>query len=84
MWVGCKRGFKKGRGRMLIRTESESKAYIDGYNACFDAFVGMLESKKDKDEIIEKMELLKTAVNNASLIYSQNQKKGEKDGESTL
>ncbi len=46
----------------------------------FDAFVGMLESKKDKDEIIEKMKLLKTAVNNASLLYSQNQKKGEKDG----
>jgi hypothetical protein len=69
---------------MIIRTESECKAYIDGYNACFDVFVGMLESKKDKDEIIEKMTLLKTAVNNASLIYSQNQKKGEKDGESTL
>jgi hypothetical protein len=63
---------------MIIRTESECKAYIDGYNACFDVFVGMLESKKDKDEIIEKMELLKTAVNNASFIYSQ--KKGEKDG----
>ena len=62
---------------MLVRTESECKAYIDGYNACFDAFVGMLESKKDKDKVIEKMKLLKTAVNNASL---QNQKKGEKDG----
>lgn len=69
---------------MIRRTESECKAYIDGYNACFDAFMGMLESKKNKDEIIEKMELLKTAVNNASLLYSQNQKKGEKDGESTL
>lgn len=69
---------------MLVRTESECQAYIDGYNACFDAFVGMLESKKDKDKAIEKMKLLKTAVNNASLIYSQNQKKGEKDGESTL
>ena len=69
---------------MLVRTESECKAYIDGYNACFDAFVGMLESKKDKDEIIEKMKLLKTAVNNASLLYSQSQKKGGKDGKSTL
>lgn len=69
---------------MLVRTESECQAYIDGYNACFDAFVGMLESKKNKDEIIEKMKLLKTAVNNASLLYSQNQKKGEKDGKSTL
>lgn len=64
---------------MLIRTESECKAYIDGYNACFDAFMGMLESKKNKDKIIERMKLLKTAVNNASLLYSQNQKKGEKD-----
>lgn len=70
---------------MLVRrTESECKAYIDGYNACFDAFVEMLESKQDKDKVIERMKLLKTAVNNASLIYSQNQKKGEKDGESTL
>ena len=64
---------------MIIRTESESKAYIDGYNACFGAFVEMLESKKDKDMVIEKMKLLKTAVNNASLLYSQNQRKGEKN-----
>lgn len=66
---------------MIRRTESECEAYIDGYNACFDAFVGMLESKKNKDEIIEKMKLLKTAVNNASLLYSQNQKKGENNGD---
>ena len=69
---------------MIVRTESECQAYIDGYNACFDAFVGKLESKKYKEKKKKKMKLLKTAVNNASLIYSQNQKKGEKDGESTL
>lgn len=56
---------------MIMRTESENKAYIDGYNHCFDSFVEMLKSKKDIDKAIKKMELLKVAVNNAAIFYGQ-------------
>lgn len=69
---------------MIIRTASENKAYIDGYNACFDAFTEYLQSKKTRQEIIEKMTLIRTAVNSASLFYGQEQKRGDKNGTAKL
>lgn len=47
---------------MVQRTESEIKAYRDGFDACFGQFCHYLR-KFSVLEAVEKMELLKTAVN---------------------
>ena len=50
---------------MIRRTESEIKAYVDGYNACFKQFVEYLDkSIVANQKSVEKMKMLVTAVNN--------------------
>ena len=50
---------------MIKRTESEIKAYIDGYNACFKQFVEYLDkSIVSNQKSVERMKILVTAVNN--------------------
>lgn len=43
------------------RTESEMKAYIDGWNACYDRFLDYLR-KNSKRDSVEKMRVIKAAV----------------------
>ena len=49
---------------MKIRTPEEIKAYIDGYNACYEQFCSQLKNRKSLIDVIRKMEILKAAVNN--------------------
>ena len=48
---------------MQIRTSEEIKAYIDGYNACYEQFCSQLKNRKSLMDVIKKMEILKMAVN---------------------
>lgn len=48
---------------MTVRTESEIKAYVDGYNACYKDFRECLKSRKSLIDAIKKMEAYKAAVN---------------------
>lgn len=55
---------------LIQRTESEIRAYVDGYNACFNSFFETLDSKKYPPDVavtlkecVEYMELMKAAVN---------------------
>lgn len=55
---------------MIQRTESEMKAYVDGYNACFERYTVSLQSLNlnGKDgayisKVINDMKKLKAAVN---------------------
>ena len=57
---------------MIKRTDGEVKAYVDGYNACYDKFVEILLGRNGVNTAIRKMEMLKTAVNNALLSESSN------------
>ena len=49
---------------MNMRTESEIRAYIDGYNACFNQFCESLKGRKSVADAIRKMKLYQAAVNN--------------------
>ena len=47
------------------RTESEIKAYIDGYNACYKQFVETLDrSIVSNQKAVRSMNILVTEVNN--------------------
>ena len=48
---------------MNARTPEEVKAYVDGYNACYRDFVEYLK-EKPYSVALEKMEMLKVAVDN--------------------
>lgn len=50
---------------MKMRTESEIKAYVDGYNACFNQFIEYLNGINEipLHEIISNMYVMKAAVN---------------------
>ena len=52
---------------MIKRTEGEVKAYVDGYNACYDKFVEILLGRNGVNTAIRKMEMLKEAVNSVLL-----------------
>ena len=57
---------------MVKRTDGEVKAYVDGYNACYEKFVEILLGRNGVNTAIRKMEMLKTAVNNTILSDSSN------------
>ena len=46
---------------MIQRTESEMKAYVDGYNACFNQFIEYFENPLY--EFLSNMYVMKAAVN---------------------
>lgn len=50
---------------MKMRTEAEMKAYIDGYNACFNQFIEYLKGINEipLHEIVSNMYAMKAAVN---------------------
>lgn len=48
---------------MNMRTESEIRAYIDGYNDCFNHFCESLKGRKSVVDAIRKMKLYQAAVN---------------------
>lgn len=50
---------------MIQRTESEMKAYLDRYNACFNQFIEYLKGINENPlyEIISNMYVMKAAVN---------------------
>ena len=48
---------------MIKRTESEIKAYVEGWNACHKQFCELLKGRKSVIDAVQKMELYKTAVN---------------------
>lgn len=48
---------------MMMRTESEIKAYVDGYNACYKDFRECLKSRKSLADALQKMNVLLGAVN---------------------
>ena len=48
---------------MKRRTEGETKAYVEGYNACYDQFCKYLQCRKSVAEAVSKMAILVTAVN---------------------
>lgn len=50
-------------GIMRMRSNEEIKAYVDGYNACFNAFCENLKGRKSVLDAIRKMEMYKSAVN---------------------
>ena len=51
---------------MKTRNDEEVKAYVDGYNACFDKFREM-SIKHGQSTAIQKMEVFKEAVNSVLL-----------------
>lgn len=48
---------------MKQRTEAEIRAYVDGYNACFEQFTECLKGRKSLMDAVRKMHALKAAVN---------------------
>lgn len=44
------------------RTESEMKAYIDGYGACFLTFCELLKKRKNVADAVRKMQTIVYAV----------------------
>lgn len=44
------------------RTESEMKAYIDGYSACFLTFCELLKKRKSVADAVRKMQIIAYAV----------------------
>lgn len=48
---------------MNRRTEDEIKAYIDGYNDCFNQFCECFKGRKSLIDAIRKMKLYRAAVN---------------------
>ena len=52
---------------MNKRTDEEVKAYVDGYNACYDRFVEVLMQRGSVTKAIEKMNMFKEATNSVLL-----------------
>lgn len=48
---------------MNMRTESEIKAYVDGYNAAYKQFRQCFHGRKNYIEAMKKMEVFVAAVN---------------------
>ena len=48
---------------MVQRTESEIKAYVDGYNACYKDFTECLKNRKSLVDAVRKMNVFLSAVN---------------------
>lgn len=53
---------------MKARNKEEVKAYVDGYNACYNHFVNALMQRGNPNKAIEKMEMMKESVNSVLLI----------------
>lgn len=49
---------------MNRRTEEQIRAYVDGYNDCFNQFCDYLKGRKSVIDAIRKMRACKEAVNN--------------------
>lgn len=45
------------------RTPEETKAYIDGYNACFERFCECLKNRKSVPDSVKKMKVFVDVVN---------------------
>ena len=55
--------------KLKARNDEEVKAYVDGYNACFNKFrETLLQRNIGTDKAIRKMEMLKEAVNSVLLM----------------
>lgn len=53
---------------MIARTKEEIKAYVDGYNACYEQFCKeLLKKRAGVNTAINKMEVMKVAVNSVLL-----------------
>ena len=50
-------------GKMRMRTDVEIRAYVDGYNACFNQYSECLKNRKSVLDAKEKMKLYLAAVN---------------------
>lgn len=61
---------------MIKRTGAEIKAYADGYNACYEQFCEYLKVRP-LWEVLEKMDLLVTAVNSCVESEPQPEREGE-------
>ena len=48
---------------VLARTEAEIKAYVDGYNACFNHMMECFKGQYNKANVIDKMQKYLAAVN---------------------
>jgi hypothetical protein len=46
----------------MVRTESEIKAYVDGYKACYKNFCECLKGRKSVVDAVRKMEIYLAAV----------------------
>lgn len=57
---------------MRVRTPNEREAYAEGYDACYEDFLRELKSNKTLPEVLTKMKLLKSAVNEAAQRKEQN------------
>lgn len=51
-------------GTMNRRTEEEIRAYVDGYNACYQQFYDCLTRRERTENIVKKMSVCRDAVNN--------------------
>lgn len=49
---------------MKRRTDEQIRAYVDGYNDCFQQFCDCLKNRKNVMDSIKKMRVFKDAVNN--------------------
>jgi hypothetical protein len=49
---------------MKKRTNEEIKAYVDGYNDCFEQFSECLKHRKSVMDAVRKMRMYREAVNN--------------------
>lgn len=49
---------------MNRRTEEQIRAYVDGYNNCFQQFCECLKDRKSVMDAVRKMRMYKDAVNN--------------------
>ena len=48
----------------MKRTESEIKANVDGYNACFNQFMECIKHRKSIHDVVNKMMVMRKAVIN--------------------
>lgn len=61
---------------MKKRTNEEIKAYVDGYNDCFEQFSECLKGRKSVVDAVRKMRLYREAVNN---VVNTAEKEGKDD-----
>lgn len=61
---------------MNRRTEEQIKAYVDGYNDCFERFLECLKGRKSVMDTVRKMRMYREAVNNVL----NTKEEGEADG----